>query len=132
MLGAVSGLEGDASPRFSVVICTYNRADALPGSAGSVLAQEFEDFELIIVDDGSTDDTEAVVSSLIEADARVRYVRRENGGLSRARNSGIEAARGRFVIFLDDDDRSEPEWLGVLDQHVGDALVVSCAASARS
>jgi glycosyltransferase involved in cell wall biosynthesis len=85
------------------VICTYDRAGVLPGAIRSVLAQDFADFELVIVDDGSTDDTRQVVEGF--ADPRVRYCYRPNGGLSAARNTGARAARGALLTFLDDDDR---------------------------
>jgi glycosyltransferase involved in cell wall biosynthesis len=88
---------------FSVVICTHDRAAVLPEAIDSVLAQDFADYELVVVDDGSTDDTRQVVEAY--PDPRVRYVYRTNGGLSAARNTGAEAARGRLVTFLDDDDR---------------------------
>lgn len=95
-----------SEPRVSVVLPVYNRAELLRVSAGSVLAQSFADLELIIVDDGSSDDVEEVVRSL--GDERVRYVRREkNGGVSAARNTGISLARGHYIAFQDSDD----EWL---------------------
>lgn len=118
---------GSASvPGFSVIICTYNRADRLPRSIGSVLAQTFADFEIVVVDDGSTDETRRVVSSA--RDPRVQYVHRENGGISRARNTGVERARGRYVVFLDDDDEALPEWLERLDAALdgGRVAAVSC------
>src|SRR5688500_5293442 len=103
---------GQPPPFFSVIICTYNRAAVLPRAIQSVLDQTFTDFELVVVDDGSTDATEVVVRAV--ADHRVRYVRRDNGGLSAARNSGVANATGRFVIFLDDDDQGLPDWLKLL------------------
>lgn len=113
-------------PLFSVVICTHDRAERLPTAMASVLAQTFEDLELVVVDDGSTDGTRDAVGSF--EDGRVRYVWRANGGLSAARNTGIDSARGRYVTFLDDDDGVDPEWLAVFADLVPDAAVVSCAA----
>jgi glycosyltransferase involved in cell wall biosynthesis len=93
-------------PTVSVVIPTYNRASRLESTIESVLHQEFEDFEVIVVDDASTDDTEEVVSGF--DDPRVAYVAHErNMGGSAARNTGIEASTGTYIAFLDDDD----EWL---------------------
>ena len=86
----------------SVVIPAYNSADMLSEALDSVLAQTFSDFELIIVDDGSTDNTREVVA-LFE-DPRIRYVYQQNRGLSGARNTGIRVSRGRYVAFLDADD----------------------------
>lgn len=90
------------SPVVSVVISTYNRRNLLPHAMNSVLSQGFRDFELIIIDDGSTDDTRQVVARF--ADARVRYVFQENAGLAAGRNAGIRHARGEYICFLDDDD----------------------------
>lgn len=93
-------------PTISVIIPTYNHAETLPRAIDSVLAQTFEGFELLVVDDGSTDDTADVVAAY--DDDRVRYVAHEtNRGASVARNTGIERARGEFMAFLDSDD----EWL---------------------
>jgi glycosyltransferase involved in cell wall biosynthesis len=93
-------------PVVSVVIPTYNRPQFVRGAVRSVLAQTFLDFELIVIDNGSVDDTSNVIRSF--DDPRVRCVRIEiNNGVSPARNRGIELARGEFIAFLDDDD----EWL---------------------
>jgi glycosyltransferase involved in cell wall biosynthesis len=95
---------------FTVIICTYNRAHLLSRAIQSVLAQTEPDFELLIVDDHSEDETAQVVSSY--EDKRIRYLKREqNGGSSATRNEGIRAARGRFIAFLDDDDEYLPDYL---------------------
>ena len=86
---------------FSVVVPTYNRSRLLRPTLASVFAQEDDDWELIVVDDGSTDDTAEVVASFGQ---RVIYLRQENRGPSAARNAGIERARGRYVCALDSDD----------------------------
>ncbi|WP_135823751.1 glycosyltransferase family 2 protein [Halorussus ruber] len=94
----------------SVVIPTYNRAELLSRAIDSVLAQTYDDFELLVVDDGSTDDTEAVVTAY--DDDRVRYLAHEtNRGANPARNTGIEAAESEFVAFLDSDDEWRPRKL---------------------
>jgi glycosyltransferase involved in cell wall biosynthesis len=117
-----------ASPFLTVVICTYNRAERLPAAVRSVLEQTFTDFELVVVDDGSTDDTRSVVVAM--ADPRIRYLYRTNGGLSAARNSGVDAARGEAVVFLDDDDAALPFWLERLAAALRDprCAFVSCGA----
>lgn len=93
-------------PTVSVVVPTYNRADALPRTIDSVLDQTLEDFELLVVDDASEDHTESVVTGY--DDPRVTYLAHEtNQGGSAARNTGIEHAEGEYVAFLDSDD----EWL---------------------
>jgi glycosyltransferase involved in cell wall biosynthesis len=90
-------------PAVSVVIPAYNYARFLPRALASVMAQSLGDFEVVIVDDGSTDETPLVVRPFL-ADGRVRYHRIANGGPSRARNAGIDLARGGRVAFLDADD----------------------------
>jgi glycosyltransferase involved in cell wall biosynthesis len=109
-----------------VVIATYNYGRYLPLALNSVLAQTFADFEVVVVDDGSNDCTSPVVKPFLE-DARIKYLRTEHVGQPRAKNTGIRAARGRYVAFLDADDlwlptklekqlelfRSDPE-LGVV------------------
>jgi glycosyltransferase involved in cell wall biosynthesis len=94
-----------ALPTVSVIIPTYNRADLIPFAIDSVLQQTYSDFEIIVVDDGSTDDTEAVVRAYGD---RVRYVWTTNGGTGHARNVGMEHARGKYFTFLDSDDLLYP------------------------
>jgi glycosyltransferase involved in cell wall biosynthesis len=97
-------------PTVSVIIPTYNRRDRLSQAIASVLAQTWTDFEVLVVDDQSPDDTGAFVGGL--GDSRIRYLRMErNGGPSACRNRGLKEAKGRFAAFLDDDDRWEPEKL---------------------
>jgi len=100
------------APFFSVVIPVYNRARVLPGVVDSVLRQTDQDFEIIVVDDGSTDNPRAVVEDF--HDPRVRYERKENGGGGSARNRGIDLARGKFVAFLDSDDVFLPHHLATM------------------
>ncbi|MFC5354327.1 glycosyltransferase family 2 protein [Azospirillum himalayense] len=93
-------------PLVSVVIPVFNRAHTLHRAIDSVKAQDFDAWELIVVDDGSTDQSDAIPASY--GDARIRVLRHAtNRGAAAARNSGVEAARGRFIAFLDSDD----EWL---------------------
>ena len=86
----------------SVVMGVYNKADYVGSSLRSVLAQTYGHFELIVVDDASTDDTAAVMTAI--TDPRVRYVRKEHGGAAAARNRGIAEAKGEFIAFQDSDD----------------------------
>jgi glycosyltransferase involved in cell wall biosynthesis len=100
----------EESPTVSVVLPTYNSAHFLGTAIESVLAQTLQDWELIVVDDGSTDDTRDVVAAF---GPRVRYVYRENGGAAAALNAGIRLARGTYVAFLGADDRWAPEKLAL-------------------
>jgi glycosyltransferase involved in cell wall biosynthesis len=93
-------------PRLSVVIATRNRSDRLAGAVRSVLDQTEPDLEVIIVDDGSDDDTPAVIARLRDEDLRVHATRlRRSAGAAMARNRGLKDATGDFLAFLDDDDR---------------------------
>jgi glycosyltransferase involved in cell wall biosynthesis len=97
-------------PKVSVIIPTYNHALYLPGAIQSVLDQTFRDFEMIVVDDGSTDDTAEVIKPFF-ADPRFRYIHQRNRGLAAARNTGIKHTEGELVAFLDADDLWLPEKL---------------------
>jgi glycosyltransferase involved in cell wall biosynthesis len=92
------------TPFFSIILPTYNRAHFLPKAIQSVINQSFTDWELIIVDDGSTDNTSELVESYCKKDKRIRYIYQENEERSAARNKGIELAKGEFICFLDSDD----------------------------
>jgi glycosyltransferase involved in cell wall biosynthesis len=99
-----------SAPLVSVVIPTYKRAHLIRRSVDSVRAQTVRDFELLVVDDGSGDETESVIAAI--GDPRIRFLQRAtNGGASAARNTGIDAARGTFVAFLDSDDAWLPHLL---------------------
>ena len=89
-------------PRVSVIIPTYNRSSLVREAVESVLRQTFTNFEIFVVDDGSTDDTASVIKEI--PDERIRYFYKENGGVSSARNLGLLKAKGKYVAFLDSDD----------------------------
>lgn len=121
----------DHPPLLSIVLNTYNRAELLPRAIDSVLVQSYHDMELVVVDDGSTDDTATVVAAY--TDPRVRSVRRNNGGLAAARNTGLAAACGEFVAFMDDDDQVVDSWLDAFACVVGDGVgAVSCGTAITS
>ena len=98
-------------PFFSVIICTYQRAHLIHRALESLVLQQERDWEAIIVDDGSTDDTESVVQKYIDGDERFRYFRNDHAGVARSRNSGIAQAKGLFVTFLDSDDEYRADHL---------------------
>ena len=97
-------------PLVSVIIPVYNRLDYLGEAIESVLVQTHEDYEIVVVDDGSTIDVSSVVAPYM---ARIKYVSQAHKGLSAARNTGIENSSGEFLTFLDDDDLFEPRKLEV-------------------
>jgi glycosyltransferase involved in cell wall biosynthesis len=90
-------------PRISVIIPTFNHGEFVAETLESVFAQTYGDFEVIVVNDGSRDDTESVLRPYIEAQ-RIRYLRQENQGVAAARNAGLALATGEWIAFLDDDD----------------------------
>lgn len=98
-------------PLITAIIPTFNRADCLKGAIKSVVEQSFTNWELIVVDDGSSDSTEEIVRFF--NDDRIHYIEQENRGVSAARNTGIKKACGDFIAFLDSDDRWEPRKLEV-------------------
>jgi glycosyltransferase involved in cell wall biosynthesis len=100
----------------TVIIPTYNHAQFVGDAIQSVLDQEYRNFEIIVVDDGSTDDSHTVVA---EFGTQVRYIWQENRGLSAARNTGIEAATGAYISLLDADDILEPNFLSTLVSILG-------------
>jgi glycosyltransferase involved in cell wall biosynthesis len=95
----------EVNPFFSIVVPTYNRAASIGSCIRSVIAQEYIHWELIVVDDGSTDDTARIVKSF--DDLRIRYIYQENKERSAARNKGIAMSSGRYICFLDSDDLYE-------------------------
>lgn len=101
------------TPLISVVIPSYNRGELIADTIESVLAQDFQDFEILVVDDGSTDNTADVVRNV--GDSRVRYIWQSNVGANTARNRGINEAKGEYVALLDADDR-------FLDSHLSTCL----------
>jgi glycosyltransferase involved in cell wall biosynthesis len=103
-----------SDPPFSVVIPSYNATATIDSAIDSVLAQTREDFELIVVDDGSTDETPELVERHCAADARVKLIRQENQGTAGARNTGVGASRGQFISFLDNDDLWMPNYLSAM------------------
>ena len=114
--------------RVSVVMPCYQNAETLTASVRSLQAQTVSDWELIAVDDGSRDRTLEVLRSLAQEDARIRVMHQENGGVSAARNAGMDAARGEWVFFLDADDLLIPDALETLLDMTSDALDVVCGA----
>ena len=101
----------EKTPAVSVIMPVHNGVEYVEAAANSVLAQTFKDFELILVDDGATDGSGALCDAIAARDARVRVIHRENGGVSAARNAGMDCARGEYLAFIDHDDCYLPSFL---------------------
>lgn len=117
-----------SDPQVSVVIATYNRGYCIGQAVNSVLTQTFRDYELIVVNDGSTDETLRVLQAYGD---QIRIIDQENRGVSAARNRGIANARGEWVAFLDSDDEWEPEKLErqmACAAQYDDLAMISCDA----
>ena len=95
---------------FSIIIPTYNDSAKISRAIISVINQELNEWELIVVDDGSTDETLKVVKPFLN-DSRIKYLKTRNAGVSAARNTGFNESKGQFIVFLDSDDEVKPELL---------------------
>lgn len=115
------------TPYISIIMPVYNAQSYLRESIGSVLAQTYPDFELVIIDDGSSDDSYALCYEFAVQDSRIRLFQKENGGPGAARNFGLEHACGEYVLFVDSDDIVEPYCLQrlieLVQQHNADAVI---------
>ncbi len=105
-------------PLISVIVPVYRAEDGLEDCVRSILAQSYRRLEVILVDDGSPDRCPEICDAFAREDARVRVIHQENGGVSRARNAGLAAARGEYIGFVDSDD--------VISRHMYERLLVTC------
>lgn len=121
-MSETAGGKSLASPKVSVITPLYNSAAFIRGTLDSLLAQSYANWESVLVDDGSTDETAEVVRPYLE-DPRFRYVRQENQGIAGARNTGVRAATGEWICLLDHDDRWLPD---KLERQVRHALEKGC------
>lgn len=118
--------------RASVIICVYNRGHEAQACLDSLLAMDYNDYELVLVDDASTDDTPVLLEAFQQShpDTAVTIVRNEyNRGVSGARNAGIDAAKGELVFFTDSDCTVEPQWLGAFVAPFDDSQVAAAAGT---
>lgn len=97
-------------PTVSIIMGTYNQADFIEKSVQSVLNQTFKDYELIVINDGSTDNTDIIFQERIKSE-KIRYYYQKNMGVANARNKGLKLATGQYVVFLDSDDLLYPDYL---------------------
>lgn len=109
---AVEGLGGYTM--ISVIMLTYNRESFVSRAIESILAQTYRDFEFIVVDNGSTDRSGQIADEYAKKDNRIRVIHRERGNIGSGRNTGLDAAQGEYITFIDDDDWAEPDFLGFL------------------
>lgn len=103
-------------PFFSIILPTYNSENTISSVLDSILAQDYEDFEVLIINDGSTDHTEEIVLEYSAKDNRIRFFTIDNKGPSEARNVGIDKANGLYLLFIDSDDLLQPNVLEYLHQ----------------
>lgn len=96
---------------ISVIMLTYNREMLISRAIESVITQTYRDFEYIIVDNGSSDRSGAIADEYASKDPRIRVIHRERGNIGAGRNTGLDAAKGKYIAFIDDDDWAEPDWL---------------------
>ena len=111
---------------FSLILPVYNVADYLHRCVQTILDQEFQNYEMILVDDGSTDESPEICDEYARQYAHIRVIHKENGGLSSARNAGLEQARGQYIWWIDSDDWIEPGALSCLyetSKHAGADIV---------
>lgn len=98
-------------PKVSVILCTYNRAEYLQKCIDSVINQTFKDWELVVVDDGSEDNTFETVDRYVRHNENIRYLKHKNRKLALSKNAGIQASFGQYITFIDSDDQYKPEHL---------------------
>jgi glycosyltransferase involved in cell wall biosynthesis len=115
---------------ISIITPTYNRELLVQTTIKSIQAQTFTDWELIIVDDGSTDNTDQAVKPFLE-DSRIRYVKKENSGQAASLNVGVGYAKGTFITFLDSDDEAYPEWLQTVSAEIKEDTGIACSCAIR-
>ncbi|BAZ66070.1 MAG: glycosyltransferase family 2 protein [Pelatocladus maniniholoensis HA4357-MV3] len=101
----------DFTPEISVILCTYNREKYLNNCINSVIAQTFKDWELIIVDDGSQDNSFDIVNIYLQKFRQIRYIKHQNRKLAYSKNIGIQSSFGKYITFIDSDDVYKPNHL---------------------
>lgn len=115
---------------ITIITPTYNRRDLVQTTIQSILNQTYTNWELIIVDDGSTDDTEQVIQNYL-SDKRIRYVKKTNSGQAPSLNVGASYAKGDYITFLDSDDEAYPNWLEVVSANLKENTGILCVGAMR-
>ncbi len=106
--------------KYSIIVPVYNVERYLRECIDSILNQKEKDYELILIDDGSTDNCNKICDEYAIADSRIVVIHKKNGGVSDARNRGLEIARGDYILFVDPDDYVEPQYLNTIDSKIAD------------
>lgn len=115
---------------ISIITPTFNRAELIGKMIDSVINQTYSDWELIIVDDGSKDNTEEAIQQYLQ-DKRIRYIKKENSGATHSRNVGASHANGAFITFLDSDDEALPNWLEEVSRELDQDTGILCVGAIR-
>ena len=110
----------DKRPLISVIVPVYNVENYLRACVDSIIAQTYDNLEIILVDDGSPDNCPAICDEYAEKDSRIKVIHKENGGVSSARNCGIEVSKGLYITFIDSDDTVAENWIEVLHETIND------------
>ena len=116
-------------PLVSVIVPVYKVEKYLDKCVGSIVAQSYKNLEIILVDDGSPDNCPAMCDGWAERDSRIKVIHNQNGGVSSARNSALDAAAGEYICFVDSDDFIEPNTVKYMLENIGDADVIQCGLS---
>lgn len=110
--------------KYSFIVPVYNTSKYLKKCLDSLVKQTFKDFEIIIVNDGSTDDSRSIISKYEKKYNNIKVINQKNQGLSMARNNGVKEAKGKYLIFIDSDDYVETDLLKEVDEEIGDSEVL--------
>lgn len=111
------------SPQISIIVPVYNAQKYLSQCIDSILAQNFTDFEVLLIDDGSKDQSNLICNQYAQKDKRIKVFHKQNGGVSSARNLGIDKARGKFIVFIDSDDYIDSCYLSILTSVEADIVI---------
>lgn len=111
------------TPLVSIILPTYNRAEYIRRSINSVINQDFSDWELIIVDDGSTDKTNEIVNEIIQQAERFLYVKKRNTGVAISRNVGLQLSSGKYITFIDSDDEYKTDHIKLRVSEFNDSQI---------
>ena len=114
----------NSNPKISIIVPVYNVEQYLPRCINSILNQSFADFELLLIDDGSKDKSGAICDEYADNDDRIRVFHKENGGVSSARNIGLENARGEWLSFIDGDDEITEGYFNIRQEHEGVDVII--------